>query len=436
MRRFLTIAKGPLKWIAAYGSLPLIMAVTLTKVIPAFRALRGAEIVVVMPEGGFGHTVTGPDVARRQYAGKRCAFIVFSEYGRHNWKVAAIWPDLSMAFFPLSLGWSIGGRSLRTPVLRWYKTIAPRAMIRLIRLVGGPKVLVITLLDLYAQITDATKSQTDRLTVYHRWPVGYFKLMREVAMPPAALPARRQHMIRGKLKALSASMGGPEPVRLCCLYLRQLGAGHADITSSRRDGSPLIDYMDGLRLLNQADYQVLLTGDVSLEPGACRESGGMLVDANSLGVSSQLFSIYAATECDIFVGEAGGATWLPGVNEIPRLVLNALPYIQGFPNSWMYYKTVTDPEGKLVHYKHLFADHAFDFELQRMTVHDNSSSEISEAISCFLEDVARPPNIAPEVDPILEFPEHTRIRHAANCRLSPAFLKLFEPALSATHEAR
>jgi putative glycosyltransferase (TIGR04372 family) len=254
----------------------------------------------------------------------------------------------------------------------------------------------------------------------------YFNLQREVTAPRVQLPSKLRDEIRTKLVLAATTNGYLDNAQLCCLYLRQKGRHKSNnITDFRRDGSSLGDYLPALRLLTQAGFQVLLTGDVALDPRMSQQFCGLLVDSKSLKVDKELLDLFAATEAEIFIGEAGGGVWLPGLNNIPCLLLNAFPYGFGLPNSWVYYKTVRDASGELVHYSKLFSDHILDYELAGMTLHHNNRDEIYRAVSCFLEDIAHPEKVDPNAYILSQLPDHAMIKQA-RARLSPAWLELFE----------
>jgi putative glycosyltransferase (TIGR04372 family) len=244
--------------------------------------------------------------------------------------------------------------------------------------------------------------------------------MREVPAPKVQLPSQWRELLQRKLAAAAPS----GKVKSCCLYLRQKGADSASAYETRRVGSPLEDYVDSIRLLNQAGYQVLVTGDVYVPSDLVHEFRGMLVDSRALGVNQQLFNLYAATEPDVWVGETGGGTWLPGINGIPRLVLNAFPYFYGYPNSVMFYKYVTDQAGELVPFQELFAHHAYDWDPPGWTVHNNTSREILDAIADFLEEVEGTEGKTAKGEGEFQFPEHTWAWHAG-ARLSGAWLRRY-----------
>jgi putative glycosyltransferase (TIGR04372 family) len=417
--------------ISSRTTIPLSLTVSLIRLMFYYRVLRKAQVVVIMSEGGFGHTITGPDIARRLFPDRRCVFIGLSEYKRHNWKAASIWPDIRVVFLPLNVGVDIGGRSIALPMneLEWLKEFLTNIIRRFISLVAGQNVLFMSLDQLYRSIPvpDEMRILSDRRTHSSwSWPIHYFRLQRDVPASPVRVPRKWYAQIRNRLNKAISSFDSAKQVRLCCLYLRQKGDNSADITDYMRVGSNLEAYLPAVKLLNRAGFQVLLTGDVLLNRKLYQECHGLLVDAKNLGVKNDLFNLFAATEAEIFIGETGGGAWLPGLNGIPRLLLNGFPYGYGLPNSWVYYKTVRDPSGRLVHYSKLFSDHPFDYELEGMTIHNNSSEEICEAVSSFIEDVSKGKEGDLNARIIEQLPDHLWIKHAKSARLSPAWLKLYE----------
>lgn len=409
-----------LRRLLAYAGVPPTIVAGAVRLAWALPRLRRAEVVVVMDEGGFGHTITGPDALRRVARGRRAAFVALSEYGRHNRRVASIWPDVDVVFLPLSLGVHVRGRSVALQCLEWYKRLAPRAVIALCRTVVPGTARVLSLMEFYERLplpADLRPTIEGRFSGVHWWPIAYTRLVREAPASRVRLPERSRAGVRQRLARIRPwNISGR---RLCCLYLRQKGQGSGDVTNRRRAGSSLAEYIAAIRVLAEAGYQVLTTGDVALAPSVFQSFGGMLVDAASAEVDKDVFSLFAATEADIFVGEVGGGTWLPGINGIPRLVVNAFPYFYGFPNSWMYYKILTNRAGRSVDPRDLFAAHAYDWEARGMKVHDNSSQEIAEAVACFLQDLEHPRAVS---EHSLEFPANTWIRHA-EARLSPVWLR-------------
>lgn len=406
---------------------PVSLTISLAHLITHTRMLRKAQVVVIMPEGGFGHTIIGPDVTRRMFPGCRCVFIVLSEYKRHNRNVAALWPDIDVIFLPITFGMDVAGVSFPLPGMSVpLKRVFSRGILRFARMAARFPVLL-QLHDLYGSIPlpETFKPYSPNLQATYVWPTGYFKLQREVTAPPVRLPPERRDGIRRELDRVAPAGAGHPPRRRCCLYLRQKGRGSSDITNSRRDGSPLEQYVPAIELLNRSHYQVLLTGDAEIDPSLYLRFPGMLVDSRSIGIDKQEFDLYAATESDIFIGESGGGIHLPGINGIPRLLMNAFPYFFGLPHSWVYYKTVRDEKGKWVHYTKLFLEHAYDYELKGMTIHPNTAEEIFKAVSCFITDISRAGQADPNAHVMSTLPDHTWIKQAG-ARLSPAWLKLYE----------
>ena len=404
---------------------PFCLAAMLLRLAGHWRTFHRAEVVVVMDEGGFAHTVTGPDLTRRMFSGRRCVFVSLESVWPYNRAIAAMWPDVRLLFF--SLNPRLGKRvvHLRAWASQRLRDAVSALACWVIRRMAPAAARVVALPELQRMLAAAAPSAVGNLHDSLRWPMAYFALQRDVMAPPLRLP---DHLRNGVLASLDRVEGGAVPVgemRRCCLYLRQKGAGSPDITSTRRVGSPVEDYRPALWCLVTHGYQVLVVGDVPVPGAIAREFHGMVLDAVALGVEAEVFDLYAATEADIAIGEAGGGLWLPVLNRIPTLIVNAFPYYLAFPGAWVHYKTARDSGGRLVHYSKLFADHAYDYELPGMTVHNNSPDEIRAAVACFLEDVGNPSAWERAATVVETLGAHTWLR-LADARLSRAWLALFD----------
>ena len=402
---------------------PLAFLAALVFLAAHVRVVRRADVVVVMEEGGFGHTVVAPDLARRIFPGEACVVVALSDYGRHNWKIASLWPDVRMFFLPMSLGLEIGGEAVTHRGFPWYRRQAPRFFQLVLRKVARKHARVLTTVEMYESILAEAGHDSVRrdLELGRAWPNVYVRLSRETPAPPARLPRRWREQVGRGLARVAATGGGFAPRGTCCLYLRQKNAEEADITGSVRAGSALEEYLEGVGLLREAGYQVLLTGDVALPQAVAERFRGTLADTKAAGVDRRIFSLYAGTEADIFMGEVGGGTWLPGVNGIRSLILNAFPYFYGFPNAWMYYKSVAGEDGRQIDPRQLFSELAYAYQIPGATVRKNGSREITSAIAAFLEDVDKEPEAATASAPRFEFPKHTWAWNA-NAKLSRAWV--------------
>src|SRR5512135_2520932 len=68
------------------------------------RILR-SDVLLVYPQGGFGHTIHGPDLVRRLFLGKRIVVLHIFLRTVHNPLVSRIWPDVHLVFMPVEFAW-------------------------------------------------------------------------------------------------------------------------------------------------------------------------------------------------------------------------------------------------------------------------------------------------------------------------------------------
>ncbi len=407
---------------ASAALLPVALVIALVRVLIRRRLFASAELVIETPHTAYGHTITVPDVARRLYPNKRIIFLLFSDNRLHNSKLPLIWSNPAFVSLPLSFEVRSGNPTLRLPCIPAHKQFLHRTIMKLVRSLVQKGEIVLAP-DVYKQIRiPPLDIDPDEVPFNYVWPIGYFGLTRETEASRLRLPGNVRASVESRLDELVPHAGR---VKRCNLYLRRKGKDGDDYHNSRRCGSPLPDYFTAVRFLNVSGYQVLVTGDVPLPDTVTREFGGMLTDARIARLNKELFDLYAATEADIFVGDPGGGVWLPGINRIPRLLVNAFPYFFGLPGSWVNYKTLRDSEGCLVPYRRLFTEFARDYELTGHRLYDNSETEILKAVEEFVADLQHPENPDPGRTILSSVPDFIWAKHAGT-RICRAWLELFD----------
>src|SRR5579864_5523739 len=287
-----------------------------TRLVWFCRDILRSDVLIVFHEGGFGHTIHGPDLARRLFRDRRVIVFFFFQRSRHNPLVASIWPDVQLIFLPVEFAYMVGGRWRVVPWLLWIK--GPWFLKALKWLFPQKRVLSQVELMAMAERHIAAKRGGIRAD---EWLHGYLNLLRSVprAPPRLAMPLR--------LKVEQAlDKHGRGQRRLCCLYLRAKGESHnVGSDSWRRNGSPLASYWRAIRALAARGYLVLLVGDRTLDERTRAEFGDAILDAWSLGISHDLLYLYAALESELAVLECGGGGWLPIYRNMPHIVVNVLP---------------------------------------------------------------------------------------------------------------
>lgn len=396
-----------LGWAWGYAAIWLLRAGSL---------LKRADRIVVMPEGGFGHTVSGPDAMRRLFPGQSLVFVVL-EGSNHNPLVRLLWPDVSVVFLPC--GWKLQWHGR---IREWSASLATRRrlgrwLVRWLAWWTSAEVFS-SVRELYRRVSKQhpVDAAADKWACH--WEAGWFALIGQGRVPRARLPQQVRVAIQERIRRYAGTAR-----RLCCVYLRGKGQGSLDSTNARRDGAPVAAYVPAIRTLLDHGYVVLVTGDRALPPGAKETLGRRLVCAQWLELDERLFSLFAGTESEVWIGNVGGGAMLPFACGIPMLVVDAFPYGAGLPG-WMHYKTVRDHEGRLIHYSELFGRHGFDCELPGWVVCDNSADEIVAAVQEFLGGLTEPCSQAAQ-DVLAALPDHVMEKHLKG-RFCEAWLRLFE----------
>ncbi|MEO5358379.1 MAG: TIGR04372 family glycosyltransferase [Nitrospirae bacterium YQR-1] len=408
---------------------------SLLRLLCNIKSIHNAELIVVMPEGGFGHTCILPDAMRRLFKGKKLLCICLSYYNRHNWKLPLIWKDIVQLFLPLQAGVSLFGHKFISTKSPFYRNTLILTVFKFAHIVNNhnaqimlyEKFLASYLMPLVPEGFRKSSSEVSN-AAQHQWIVAYYKIVQGTDVPKASLPHHIREQIAQRLDCVCRLKGK----KLCGLYLRQKGRSMMDnVTNTARDGSALEEYLPAVEFLIKNGYQVLLTGDVLCPEPIYRRFKGMLADYKKLKCNEKYFNLFVCTEVDMFIGENGGAITLPAVNKTPILCLNAYPYAFTTASTflWIYYKTLRDTSGDLIHYKDIFKDspYLYDYHIQRnYTLHTIGGDDILKAVRYFVEDIKNTPALNIKDRPIENtLPDYVFLKHV-NARLSPAFLELFE----------
>ena len=430
------------------------------------RMLRVAEVVVVTnAPRAFGTLFITIDLTRRLYQDKRVAFISLIEKHGHNELLSSAFSDIEVVQ-PRRWIWtgSFGGRPINLPPTEWHDPMAFALTTWWLRWFGKNDATCLCPFDIWheAPFPDAVRKIFPKVNEKPVARPGPFKAysadLRAVRLgephvgnelhlygswntlrnaqdaPVMRLPADQVAMIKSKL---STNVG--HDVRLCGLHTRY--GGTAD--KIFRDGSPLELYIPAIRRLVSRGYQVLIQGDRSFHPRFLDCFDGMVVDAASLKLESNVFRLFCGTETDIFVGDWPVAPQLANVNGIPTLVVNAWPVGWGINDSWVYYRGIDDKDGNpwpwervlqhgpllscnsVVHeYPELY-DHndALAAEMGTVCQRRLEEDEILDAVGCFLDDVESGPRDDPNAKIAAKLPIWTPFAMATNCRLSPAWVR-------------
>jgi putative glycosyltransferase (TIGR04372 family) len=242
-------------------------------------------------------------------------------------------------------------------------------------------------------------------------------------LPKLTLPDELNDRVNNALQRAR----GERDAKLCNFYLRYEYSPPGN-TRWQRNASPIEVYLPAIRILVDAGYQVLMTGDrdLSLEPA--REFAGMLVDTALLGIEEDVFNMFAGTAVDIVVNNHGGGSHLLAANKIPMLVIDAFPFWFGFRNSWMYFKTLLDDQGQPVPVEDLFSKYLFISKVKEGHLLANSAQEVADAVTRFLKDLKTPQAFDP-CEKISELiPPNTPFIWS-KARFSPAWGQRYAPHL-------
>lgn len=370
--------------------------------------VKNAAILVAFEEGGFGHTIAAPDIARRLYPAKSIVFVIVSTSGRHNLASGLLWPEsLKLIFFEIHSRspWPI----LSTAVIRLFCGWTKRPGTIYFR----------SILDLYSALNlrSPSNARSFNTNLNIQWIVNYFELIRStVDVLPLSIPAE----IVGKSRC---ALNIPDKAKIASIYLRHKSGG--DSTNSTRCGSDFFDYVPSINYLISQGYAVLVVGDVDVPNEYCQGALPVVgrVSAQSAGIQPEIFYLFSISAASVCISECGGGGWLPTAMNKPHLCTNAFPYFFAMKNAWMLPKRIRSEDGVLIEPRQLFTDYLYNYEVAPgYKLESNSRDDLLSATIDFITDVEK--GMMPTL-PDIDFSLQGTLYTAAGAGICRAWAKNF-----------
>jgi hypothetical protein len=342
--------------------------------------------VVWLTSGGFGHTIHGPDVARRFLRGR--ILVVVSAWPRRvNKDIASVWANLEIIYIPLFLiRFSENHILIRDRFINIIQLfLTSRVFICTDRYQAAEKIRELYQLPLgYAEAfglkVRSLKWNEPTHEMSYNWLLGYFKHI-QLDKNESRL-SYHEKLAHEKFRDLHFR----KETKLVMLYLRGKKGEAAD--SFWRDSSPVTNYLPLFEYFRSQNIHCLVTGDWTLSP-SIRSEYPLLWDCDNLGITKQKFYIFSAIACDYFIGAAGGGVWLPSViYRKPTLLIECAPLGFAVPNSLILNKQlVVKINNHPVYEKDSLEEMAFRFDSSQFDLVNNTAEQIYQASKLFIEHV-------------------------------------------------
>ncbi len=377
------------------------------------RTIRRARAILLYPDYGFGHTISGPDWLRRLHPGEANLTFFGTSYdkGRHNRLIRELWGAKSFIWIRTGIVLPRFG-AIYDPA--WSESLF-RALRQFLAWCVPNALCYFWVDDLLAATSRPAWLSADS-PFNERYESRYYPLMRARPAPALHVGKTIQHRVRQAL----TNRFGSDFSRRCAFYVRYRGFPNGEDTSSLNRLSPELGaYLPAIQVLNRAGYQVLLTGDTLAPADMVTAMAGGLVDWRAAGVDEDSFKLFAGTEVDLHVGSLSGGSSYLFVTDIPGLMLNAFAPGDALPRTTVSYKWLFEDDGIIVPLEDLLGGRFYNHQLHGCHMIDNSPQEMADTV----EDFIKHANVRTYgVDPVDIGIEAPWIR-AANGRISPIWLR-------------
>jgi hypothetical protein len=377
-------------------------------VIANIRRISKADVILLYPHGGFGHTLSGPEWLRSLSPHTR-NLVLFGRWPlRHNPLIGELW-GRDRFLWVWSAIWL--PRIGVVADARWSETLFNFAE-RQLRCLFPKKRILNTWLLMWATPRPPFVEPGSRYDVNRECRLYALR---------AGNPGPALHLGGARLRAVDGALRnvvGTGYKRRCNLYLR---SRPGDFSVQARCAQPIEAYEPLIRYLIDRHFLVMITGEVDIGGTKIAEEP-LVIDWRRLGISQHLFHVYAGTETDLHIGNLSGGSTYTYVADIQTVLINALAFADAYPKATIQYKRLLRPDGSQVPLPVLFDKYALDFECRGCRVVDATALEMLEVVKDVVESGLGvvPYGIRPD-----DLGLYAPLLKAADARLSPVWVRGF-----------
>ncbi|MCZ8121907.1 MAG: hypothetical protein O9277_00625 [Magnetospirillum sp.] len=365
--------------------LPFALPSLIRAVIRALRRHKD-DSAILFSTSGFGYTVVAPDLMRRTFKG-RAGVVFFGPVWRYNPIVEELYSDTTVTICTVPAWVAIGQYRVSLPSRILFLKIAIPLLSAYWRAQGKICVVFSDSPDFHRLLPEAELSDLGHARLGHalphlryHWVPRYFRLGLAADKPRARLSEATRARCSTKIDCVTEPGRGD-----VCLYAR-----YRESTSScsvtNRNGAAAADYVPAIEWLAARGYRVLITGDVDFSEALNGTARARSILPGDVDVPRGEFLLYAATECDLWIGEDGGGTNVGWVARRKMLGVNWFPFYAVFPGITLCYKTVHSPgAAKPLGPDFMFGPGAFEFGFPGLELRGNSPELLRAAVIDFVE---------------------------------------------------
>lgn len=349
---------------------------------PSLQKIAGSRRVVMLTEGGFGHTVIAPDIARRVFPDQKTLVVIFSIKGRHNWSLAKVWTDIDVIhLWKYLYFYSKFQSTCMSMLVLWVVRFVLRKQVYMAtadpELKDAPRHAAWTeRVSLYQMFVNQQIDRYGAISELH-YPSNEFLLywVRNVflnPMPQPMLPAAMDKRFMLKMENIQ-----PERSGVLAVYMRRKGEDGDGLT---RCGGTYEDYRPIFEMSRKRGLLTLVLGDRPLEE-CPPDMRGYLCDARNFDLDNEWYSLAAVIKSDYFIGDPGGGSLLPCLLQMPKIMVNAFPYSQAWPGFLLLFKRLMDSEGRRISLARCFNEYPWTYDFgTEYVLTNNNSSELTAAM--------------------------------------------------------
>lgn len=347
-----------------------------------FILILRAEKIVLMDDGGFGHSFTVPDIMRYTFDKKEKALLItLFDSARYNKFLTECFnvPFINIRTCTGKTIFKFTKKKFGEYENSDFKFIA-KSLKFFLKNILNKKIL--NRLDLYEYSLKNFKSKNPDIDLkkfnFKTFKDYEYSYCYNIQFNRKKKPNLNFLLIDKVNKNIKSLI---QDKKRCTLYLRQRFGG---LTTTTRNGSSFKTYIPLINYLISKKYIIFLVGEADLYTTQLNLDNKSVIDYKIANINRELFQIYAGFNCDLFISECGGFKFF-GYYAPKAIGINYFPYGIVEPNFLKTFHKRIKENDKILNYEECYKKfwHKFDFADKdpiKYKIINNSSEDILNII--------------------------------------------------------
>ncbi len=275
-----------------------ICIVGILKIFYYLKTIKNAEKVFIHNFGSFGHTIVYADLIRITQKNKKIVLIIFFEEERFNNKLHLLF-KFPIIYLPTLKVFNLLNIKFKVGEIYGQKKILRKVYFFLIKNINSN--LEFTK-NFYRKIC---KKHYPNIFSFNRKGENLYRIKKKLVHYKLSMQEKPFNLPKEIILNCKNKLTNNK--KICTIYFRYRVGSKKDLVLRNVD---IKIYNKIIKLVLKKGYQILMFGDLNEANIKNLNNKKNIITYDTLNIDKQLFDIFAATNCDLFIGCEGGAQTL------------------------------------------------------------------------------------------------------------------------------